>query len=538
MKSVVNKKIAVALGLSSVLYATAAEVDKGCKRDKPNILLILVDDMGFADIGCYGSTVIETPNLDGLAEHGIRLSQFYNCARSSPSRAALLTGLYPHQSGVGHLETENWGEEHPGYRGQLNDECITIAEGLQQVGYLTAMSGKWHIGGRYGVCPWNRGFERSFTGIDPAFYYPQARKAKSLHLNGEPISPTSDKLPKDWYSTDLYAEMGNRFINEAIEDDKPFFLYLAFNAPHFPLQAPEETIKKYKGKFSKGWDVMRPDVYRKQIELGLIKSSYPLSEKHPDVPDWSSLDKETNERMQRIQEIYAACVDRMDVAVGRVVENLRVKGELDNTLIIFLSDNGANAESGVWGRYGNPEHAGDVFSTIYQGQSWATYSNTPFKRYKHFTHEGGISSPCIIHWPVGISKKFNGTIIHHEYGNFVDILPTCLDVSGAEYPTAHKGQTILPAQGVSLSPLFRGKKINRKAPTYWEHEGNKAVREGRWKLVALNHNDWELYDMINDRTEQCNIAKQHPDIVKRLSDAWEDWAKHSRVEPWKKPQKK
>lgn len=534
MKSVVNKKTAVALGLSCVLYATASEVDNGCKKDKPNILLILVDDMGFSDIGCFGSPIIETPNLDKLAENGIRFSQFYNCARSSPSRAALLTGLYPHQSGVGHLETMNRGEEHPGYRGQLNKECITIAEGLQQVGYLTAISGKWHIGGKYGVCPWNRGFDRSLTGIDPAFYYPEASKAKSLHLNGEPISPTSEQLPKNWYSTDLYAEMGNRFINEAIEKNKPFFLYLAFNAPHFPLQAPVETIEKYEGKFSKGWDAMRIDIYKKQIELGIIKSDFPLSKKHPDVPDWSSLDKETNERMQNIQEVYAACVDRMDFAVGTVVKNLKEKGELDNTLIIFLSDNGANAESGIWGRYGNKVNAGTVTSTIFQGQSWATYSNTPFKRYKHFTHEGGISSPCIIHWPAGVPKKMNGTIIHHEYGNFIDVLPTCFDVANVQYPTKYKGNEILPAEGVSLVPILEDKGIKRAVPTYWEHEGNRAVRTGRWKLVALNHSDWELYDMINDRTEQHNVAEQHPDIVERLSEGWKVWAKRCHVEPWRK----
>lgn len=500
------------------------------KKEQPNILLILVDDMGFADLGCYGSPIIATPNLDALAKNGLRFSQFYNSARCSPTRASILTGLYPHQAGVGCLESMNRGEGHPGYRGQLNESCVTIAEVLKPAGYHTSISGKWHVGGKYGVTPWDRGFDRSLIGIKAAFYYPQ--DAKTLHLDGEFIEATDPKLPENWYSSDLFAEFGLKFIDDAIEQGKPFFQYLAFNAPHFPLQAPQETIAKYNGKFDDGWDAMRPAIYQKQLDMGLLDESWSLSPKHEDVPDWDQLSPKLRSRMSHIQEIYAACVDRMDVAVGTVVEGLRERGVLDNTIIIFLSDNGACAEQGPFGRYNGCERSGTWDSNVFQGQSWATYSNTPFRRYKHFTTEGGISTPFIVHWPNGISEELKGSIVH-EYGHIIDIMPTLTELTGANYPEKFNRNNITPMEGKSLVPLFNAKQFEREGPIYWEHEGNRGGRLGKWKVVAFNHEPWILYDLEADRTEQVNVADQYPEVFKRLTEGWDEWAKRVNVEPWK-----
>ena len=518
---------------TSFLFLAILIAFVSCKEEdiktKPNIILILVDDMGYADLGCYGSPIIETPNLDQLADNGIRFSQFYNTARCSPTRASLLTGLYAHQTGVGYLESMNKDESHPGYRGFLNKNCVTIAEALQPAGYFTAISGKWHVGGSHGVYAWDRGFKRSLSAIKSAFYYPQ--KAKTLHLNGEHIDPTSDVFPKDWYSSDLYADFSLRFIDEAIAEDKPFFLYLPFNAPHFPLQAPKETIEKYKDKFDEGWDKMRKPIYDKQVSMGLIDPNWPMAPKNKDVPDWDELSPEIKERMAHIQEIYAACVDRMDVAVGTLVEGLKQRGVFDNTIIVFMSDNGACAEQGPYGRYSGPEKSGMVGSNVFQGQSWATYSNTPFRRYKHHTTEGGISTPCIVSWPNGINEDLKGKIIH-EYGHIIDIMPTFVELADGKYPTEYNGNSIKPMEGTSISAVFKGGNINRQGPIYWEHEGNRGGREGKWKIVAFNHEPWTLYNMEEDRTEQKDVSKENQEIFEKLTKGWDAWAERCNVEPW------
>ncbi len=498
---------------------------------KPNIVLVLVDDMGFADLGCYGADIIETPHLDKLAANGLRFKQFYNTARCSPTRASLLTGLHPHQAGVGYLESLDKGEGHPGYRGRLNDQCVTIAEVLREEGYLTAISGKWHVGGSRGVVPWKRGFDRSLTAINAAFYYPSSKQAQTMYLNGEPIDPYSDKLPKDWYASDLFADFGLRFIDEAIEDKKPFFLYLAFSAPHFPLQAPSETIAKYKGKFSEGWERLREPIYRKQIEMGLIDANWPLSPLHPDVPDWDKLKPEHRDRMEHIQEIYAACVDRMDLAMGTLVDELEERGVFENTLLVFMSDNGACAEQGPFGRYSGPERSGTARSSVFQGQSWANYSDTPFRMYKHFTHEGGIATPCIVHWPDGIKKSKRGGFIE-DWGHIVDVMPTFLEVAGAQYPKEYKGNKIQPMEGTSFVRTLKGKSLKRKGPVFWEHEGNRGGRLGKWKIVSILNQPWELYDMEKDRTEQVDISAEHPQIFQKLITGYDAYAKRINVEPW------
>jgi arylsulfatase len=333
------------------------------------------------------------------------------------------------------------------------------------------------------------------------------------------------------HSSDLYADFGLRFIDEAISEEKPFFLYLAFNAPHFPLQAPKETIDKYKGKFDEGWDKMRKPVYDKQLAMGLIDEKWPISPKNEDVPDWDKLTPEVKVRMAHIQEIYAACVDRMDVAVGTLVEGLKKREELENTIIVFMSDNGACAEYGPYGRYDGPEKSGTANSWVYQGQSWATYSNTPFRRYKHFTTEGGISTPCIVHWPKGLAENMKGSIVH-QYGHIIDMMPTFLEIAEATYPVSYKQNEIKPLEGLSILPVLKGEDFAREAPIYWEHEGNRGGRSGKWKIVSFNHKPWTLYDLENDRTEQLDLANEHPEILEKLSTGWDAWAKRCNVEPW------
>jgi len=490
---------------------------------KPNILIILVDDMGFSDLGCYGSE-IPTPNLDNLAAHGLRFTQFYNTARCCPSRATLLTGLYAHQAGVGHM-TEDKGL--PGYRGRLNDRCVTIAEVLRPAGYFTAMTGKWHVGQEHGVVPWKRGFDRCLNAPAGGFYYPDAPRAE-LYLDGRKLALDAPELPKNWYTTDLWTDFGIRFIDEALAAKKPFFLYLAHNAPHFPLQAPQEEIAMFRGKYLLGWDKLREQRHAKQIALGIVDKSWPLSPRPPEVKPWDSLAPADQDRFDHIMAIYAACVAHMDTAVGRLVAALRQRGALDNTLILFMSDNGGNAESGPNGRAeGSPLGSGK--SDVYCGQSWATLENTPLRRYKHFNHEGGIATPLIVHWPAGIRARGE---LRSQPGHLIDLMPTCVDVAGAKYPSKFNGQPILPPEGRSLRPAFANQPLERNA-LFWEHEGNAAARVGPWKIVRLGRDGpWELYNLETDRTELHNLADTQPDRVKELAAKWEAWAERAQVKPF------
>jgi arylsulfatase A-like enzyme len=496
---------------------------------RPNLLVILVDDMGWSDLSCYGSE-IPTPNLDALARNGLRFTQFYNTGRCCPTRASLLTGLYPHQAGIGHM-TENKGL--PGYEGKLNDRCVTLAEVLRPAGYFTAMTGKWHVGQAQGVVPWERGFERSLNAPAGGFYYPEAQRAK-LFLNGAAIANDDPRLPKNWYSTDLWTEFGIRFIDEALAAKKPFFLYLAHNAPHFPLQAPAEDIARFRhGIYTNGWDQLREARYARQKELGLIDPAWPMSPRPPEVKAWNETPAEQKERFDQMMSIYAACVWHMDKSIGVLTDALRQRGVLDNTLILFLSDNGGNAESGPNGRL-QGAHPGAVDSTVFCGQSWATLENTPFRRYKHFNHEGGIAAPLIAHWPAGIGKgnapRPGGTLVK-EPGHLVDIMATLVDVGGAKYPTEFRGKAIPPMEGRSLVPAFAGQPIERDA-LFWEHEGNAAVRVGDWKLVRKGRQGaWELYDLKADRTELHDLAAAQPVKAKELAAKWQAWARRAQVIP-------
>lgn len=511
----------LAVGLLEV--AAVAEAGEGAK---PNIIIILVDDMGWSDISCYGSE-IPTPNLDKLAGNGLRFTQFYNTGRCCPTRASLLTGLYSHQSGIGHMVDDNG---VPGYRGFLNDRCVTIAEALRPAGYFTAMAGKWHVGDReQSMWPLQRGFDRFYGVPEGGGFYFKIKKNRRVLMGNEVLYSGEKPTPAGWYSTDAWTEFGIKFIDESLAAKKPFFLYLAHNAPHFPLEAPPEDIVRWRGKYRQGWDVLREQRYRRQIELGVIDKSWPLSPRPDGVKAWEGLSEEQKDRFDHIMAIYAAVMERMDRSVGVLVKALTERNALDNTLILFLSDNGGNAESGPDGRTGGPGPWGSAESDVFCGQSWATLENTPFRRYKHYNHEGGISTPLIAHWPAGIAAKGE---LRTQPGHLIDLMATCVDVGGAKYPAEVNGKAIQPMEGRSLRPAFENKPIEREA-LFWEHEGNAAVRVGDWKLVRAGRNgEWELYDLAKDRTEIKNLATQEPERVKELAAKWDAWAERAQVKPY------
>jgi arylsulfatase len=376
------------------------------------------------------------------------------------------------------------------------------------------------------VAPWTRGFDRSLNAAAGGFYFPTHPRAE-LYLNGEKIANDDRRLPPNWYSTDLWTTFGLKFIDEAREAKKPFYLHLCYNAPHFSLQAPAEDIAKFRGKYKQGWGAVGEARYTKQQQLGIIDTAWDRSPQPKDVKDWNSLTPEEQDRFDHIMAVYAACVYHMDKAVGDLVAGLKQRGVFDNTLILFMSDNGGNAESGPNGRTtGNPsEGKSDWFC----GESWAFVENTPFRMFKHYNHEGGIASPLIAHWPKGIGAKNE---LRTQPGHLIDIMATCVDVTGADYPKEFKGKPILPMEGRSLVPAFANKPIDRDA-LYWEHEGNAAIRQGDDKLVRFGRNGiWELYDMKTDRTELHNLAAQQPDKVKALSEKWEAWAARAQVKPY------
>jgi arylsulfatase len=511
---------------------------------RPNIIVILVDDMGWSDIGPFGSE-IATPSLDALASRGIRFTQFYSTPRCSPTRASLLTGLYPHQAGMGHLD-EVIRQGSLGTTGRLNDRSVTIPEVLRQAGYFTAMSGKWHLGQANGTPPWERGFDRSLSLRAGGMYFanqnyqgaaPNARLTERarepLYLNGVATPRDAPVFGRDWYAPYLWTEFGLKFIDEARETGKPFFLYLPHNAPHFPLMAPQELIAKHRGKYKAGWDRLREARYRRQIQMGLIDAGWPLAPREPDTPAWDSLSDETKDRFDQLMSVYAAMIEAIDTSVGVLVRGLESRGLLDNTLILFLSDNGANAESGPDGRL-DGEPPGGPNSNLYLGMNWASLGSTPFRRFKHFTLEGGIASPLIVHWPSGIPASRRNAL-ERQPAHLIDVMPTVVDLAGARYPSEAKGTAIQPMEGISLRPVLMGQAIARRQPIFWEHEGNRAVRSGQWKVVSTYPGPWELYDMTTDRVERRNVADQHPEIVTTLGAAWDAWARRANVDPWPGP---
>ncbi|WP_294081625.1 arylsulfatase [Proteiniphilum sp. UBA5384] len=501
---------------------------------RPNIILIMSDDMGYSDLGCYGGE-INTPHLDALAAKGVRFSQFYNAGRSCPTRASLMTGLHPHQTGIGHMtnDPENpvaFDVNLPGYRGFLNRNSVTIAEVLKEAGYTTLMTGKWHLGmHKKEQWPLQRGVDRFYGILAGAANFFKPTHPRGITLNNKEIT-ISDP---DYYTTNAFTDHAIDFIREAHTDsDRPFFLYLAYNAPHWPIQAPQEVVDKYKGKYMKGWSVLREERYQRMVDMGLIKPSGLFSP--DDSKSWKSLDEDKKKEMDLRMAIYAAQVEQMDTNIGRLMNYLDSNNLTENTIIIFLNDNGACAEGGMLG--GGPasqlETKEGYFLTY--GQAWANASNTPLRRYKHWVHEGGISTPCIVSWPGGIPEKNQGGILG-QFAYLPDIMATCVDLAETKYPRKYNGHEIHPLQGKSFTNQLRGKnKPIHNEPIFWEHEGNRAVRSGDYKLVMAWDNNkpekWELYNVRNDRTEMIDLSKQMPDKVEEMKKMWYNWAKNSMVE--------
>jgi arylsulfatase len=424
-----------------------------------------------------------------------------------------------------------------GFHGRLLPRCVTIAQVLSDAGYFTAMTGKWHLGQQNGTPPWQRGFMRSMNSPFGEVYFPKEFDhpgTKNLYLNGREIPKDSPELGKDWYSTDLFTEWGLKFVDEARAENKPFFLYIAQGAVHFPLRAPAEAIAHHRGKYRQSWDKLREQRHARQIQMGIVDAAWPLTPRPDESPAWDSLTSEQQERFDEIMAAYAAMVECLDRSMGRLVDGLKQRGQLDNTLILFLSDNGGNAEGGPPGVTRGEGPIGGPQSYVLLGMNWATLCNTPFFRYKHFTHEGGISSPFIAHWPRGIPAERRGAL-EKQPAHLIDVMATAVDLAGAKYPAEFNGNAILPMEGVTLRPALAGQSLNRVQPIFWEHEGNKAVRDGRWKLVQKWRGPWELYDMQSDRTERHDVIKQQPDVAAKLATAWNDWASRAFVDPWPGP---
>ncbi|HWV60628.1 MAG TPA: arylsulfatase, partial [Sphingopyxis sp.] len=497
---------------------------------RPNVIVILVDDMGFSDIGPYGSE-IPTPNLDALAANGLRFTQFYNSARCSPSRASLLTGLYPHEAGMGGLDSI----VRPGlggFQGRIADRAVTIAEVLKPAGYFTGMAGKWHVGAQHGTPPKAVGFDRSIFHKGGTYFPDQPGKGRTfVTIDGRQVRLDSPEVGKgEWYASDMLVDWTVRFVEEAKAAGKPFFLYLPLTAVHFPVMAPADEIAKFKGKYMAGWDQLRRDRFERQKKMGLIAADATLSEVLPEAYDWDKVPAADKERFDTIMAVYAAAVSRMDKAIGTLVADLKARGEFDNTLILFMSDNGGNAESGPDGRTGAAPWGGK-YSNVFVGLNWATLQNTPFRYFKHYAEEGGIATPLIASWPAGIDAKVRGTMVRAP-GHLVDVMPTLVELAGAKYPARFDGHDIRPMSGRSFVGAFEGEGLTRSVPIFWEHEGNKAVRDGKWKLVAQFGAPWQLYDMSIDRTETRDLAAAHPDIAAGMAKQWDDWAATSFVDPW------
>lgn len=512
----------------------AASLSETTAADRPNIVVILADDMGFSDIGCYGSE-IPTPNIDRLAAEGTRFTHFYNTSRCCPTRAALLTGLYPHQAGIGHMVDDyatgvRARMNSPAYSDRLGKSCVTIAEALSAGGYETMMSGKWHVGAAREAWPDRRGFSRSFCVVGGAMNY----FGSGIQLSG----PSSMELQKDgeawqpptdgFYSTDAFSDTAVQFLRERKDPKKPFFLYLAYNAPHWPLHAKPEDIARYRGKYRhQGFLPFREARLKRQVEMGLFPKDTPLPPRDLQVKGWAERTDAEKDELDLRMAIYAAQMDSMDRGIGRVLAQLKEMDAEKNTLVLFLSDNGGCHEAIDRGKPGAEMGARDSY-TSYR-RPWAQVSNTPFRMYKHWTQEGGISTPLIARWPAQIEK---GGGFSREPGHVIDIMATALDVAGVEYPKRFSGNEITPKEGVSLVPAVRGETLERKEPLFWEHEGNRAVREGKWKIVSTFKQAWELYDLQADRTESHNLAAENPEKVADLTAKYEAWAKRCGVQPW------
>ncbi len=492
-------------GGAALLSRPAHSAERG--RRRPNIILIMADDMGFSDIGCFGGE-IHTPNLDRLARGGIRFTQFYNNAKCAPTRASLLTGLYDHAVGTSSLA-----------------KGATIAELLRQAGYRTLMTGKWHQAG----LPTHRGFDRYFGLADGCcnFWNPGPRRP------GEP-EPGRKRFPRRWgiddkefrpwtppksfYTTDAFTDYAVQYLDQYGREGKPWFLYVAYTAPHYPLHAWPEDIARYRGKYMKGWDALRAERYRRMAAMGIISPRWKLSPRDPRARAWDSLPEDERRAWDLKMAVYAAMIDRMDQGIGRILAKVRELGVEDDTLVLFLADNGGCAEN-VNKTPRIPPGPVESYRTV--DLAWANASNTPFRKFKSHDYEGGIATPLIARWPAVIRQA---GALTGQTGHIIDIMATCLDVAGVAYPRSFGGRDILPLEGKSLLPVFQGRERQGHDAIYWQYGHSRAVRQGKWKLVADGTAPWELYDMEADRTELDDLAAKQPAKARELAALWDAWA--------------
>ncbi len=551
--------------LALVLTCCGSESTRSNENEdtRPNIVVIMADDLGFSDVGCYGGE-IHTPHIDYLADNGLRFTQFYNTSRCCPTRASLLTGLYNQEAGIGHMTMD---EHEPGYRGYLTENTVTIAEVLKQAGYHTGMVGKWHVSNTnvkgdgpdsqeqldwlnhqaeydqfspLEQYPVNRGFEKYFGTIWGVVDY---FDPFSLVNGTEPVKT----VPDNYYHTDAINDSAAAYIRTFSKENKPFFLYVAENAPHWPVMALPEDIEKYKDTYKVGWDSIREARYNRMVAMGLIDpANDKLSPRWKDDLSWK--DDPHQDWDARVMAVHAAMVDRMDQGIGRIIEALRQTGKLNNTLILFLSDNGASPE--ICADYGPGfDRPGETRSgekmvyavekndmpgpeTTYAsiGPRWANVCNTPYRYWKAKSFEGGIHTPLIAFWPDGI-KVDHGTFTN-QVGHVMDFMATFTDLAHAQYPEQFNGHQITPMQGVSLLPVFSGEKIKDRGPLFNDHNGSRYARLDNWKLVALDQRSaWELYNLDDDGTELNNLASQHPGKVTALDSMWNKWAHENNVFP-------
>ena len=483
-----------------VFCLTQTAIASALADDRPNIVLIMVDDMGFSDLGCYGGEV-NTPNLDQLATSGLRFTQFYNCAKCETTRATLLSGQYHPSVGVGKL-----------------DNCITIAEGMKLGGYTTLMSGKWHMSST----PIERGFDRYFGHLSGACNF--FKGDNTFRLDNERF----DVPDEGFYTTDANTDYALEFLKDA-DSDKPFFLYLAYNAPHYPLQAPREEVEKYRGKYMMGWDELRKTRHARMKELGIVDPKWPLSPRPDDVPAWDEMTDEQKDEQDLLMATYAGMIDRVDQNIGRLVSHLKETARYENTLFMFLSDNGAcpfqRTEAKTLKSKLMPW---DPESYWTYDKRWAHACNTPLREYKQNQHEGGISTAFIAHWAKGIKEP--GTITSQP-AHLVDLMATGLDLADVEYPESYNGKSIGKAQGLSLTPIFAGQQRQPHDELWFTFYGkNNALRAGDWKLVNIDNGPWELYNVTEDRTELNDLSKTQPEQLRDLQTRWDSLSKEVGIE--------
>jgi arylsulfatase len=526
-----NKKWIANLAVAIALFATMPASLNAQKKDtRPNIILIMVDDMGYSDIGSYGSE-INTPNLDRLAKEGMRFKEFYNNSICAPTRASLITGQYPHRAGVGYFDVDLG---LPAYQGYLNKQSLTFGEVLRQAGYSTLLSGKWHVGNDSLAWPNQRGFDQFYGIIGGGANYfntdPMPLMGRQYPVvlieNNKRLNPERDS----YYFTDEIGGHAVKFLDEQNKTAKPFFLYVAFTAPHWPLHALPEDIAKYKGKYDNGWDELRKERHARQIELGIVSPDTKIAD-HDDLPLWDHLTFDEQKLWASRMEVYAAMIDRMDQNVGKILTKLQQLKKDDNTIIIFISDNGAEGGTYTLGGRGKRLNSGPVgtsgsFDYIYK--HWAQVSNTPLRAYKNNMHEGGISSPLIAWYP----KQIKANTVVRGTGHLIDLAPTFYDLAKAKYPANFNGLTTHSLVGKSLVPVLTGvvTEVNRNEPIFWERAGNRAVRKGKWKLVSDgDKNKWELYDLEKDRGETTDVAAENPQVVRELAFDYVQWAARTGV---------